>query len=96
MPFENGHPKYGGRKPGTPNVVTKKVRDALAKAWERAGGEEWFLELSQSEPKVFAHLVGKLLPTVQHISSDDGGPIVVIRDYTGESEEEEEEGPIDA
>jgi hypothetical protein len=29
MPFETGHTKVGGRKPGTPNVITRDVRHVL-------------------------------------------------------------------
>ena len=29
MPFQTGHVKVGGRKQGTPNVVTKEIRTVL-------------------------------------------------------------------
>ena len=86
MPFERGREKTGGRKAGVPNKTTRSVRDALVRALEATaedGGEEFFTGLRDSDPKTFAALVGKLIPNQTHVSGDDGGPVVVFRDYTG-------------
>jgi hypothetical protein len=84
--FKAGHKKVGGRKPGGLNKTTRAVKDALMRALEATaedGGEEFFASLRDSDPKTFAALVGKLIPNQTHVSGDDGGPVVVIRDYTG-------------
>ena len=86
VPFEKGREKSGGRKAGVPNKTTRAVKDAMMRALEATaedGGEEFFASLRDSDPKTFATLVGKLIPTQTHVSGDDGGPVVVIRDYTG-------------
>ena len=86
VPFERGREKTGGRKAGVPNKTTRSVKDALMRALEATaedGGEEFFTGLRDSDPKTFATLVGKLIPNQTHVSGDDGGPVVVIRDYTG-------------
>ncbi len=88
MTFVKGmtRPAGAGRRPGTPNKHTRNVRDALVRALEATaedGGEEFFAGLRDSDPKTFATLVGKLIPNQTHITGEEGGPVVVIKDYTG-------------
>ena len=69
-----------------PNKHTRNVRDALVRALEAAaedGGEEFFTDLRASDPKTFATLVSKLIPALTRVTGDEGGPVVVFRDYTG-------------
>jgi hypothetical protein len=71
------------------NKSTRAVKDALMRALEATeedGGEEFFAGLRDSDPKTFATLVGKLIPNQTHVSGDEGGPVVVIRDYTGQGD----------
>lgn len=89
--FENGNP---GRKPGSRNKTTAAVKAALLRALqagEEDGGEQFFGELRESDPKTFAALVGKLIPTEQQVTGGDV-PIVVLRDYTGMGETDDGEG----
>lgn len=54
-----------GRPKGSPNKVTKAVKDALRGALEAShedGAEGFFLMLAKDDPKTFATLVGKLIP----------------------------------
>jgi hypothetical protein len=88
LKYQKGEPRHpnAGRKAGTPNKTTRSVRDALVRALEAAeqdGGEEFFTGLRDSDPKTFASLVGKLIPNQTHITGDEGGPVVIIKDYTG-------------
>ena len=88
MTFVKGmtRPAGAGRRPGTPNKHTRSVRDALVRALEATaedGGEEFFADLRDSDPKTFATLVSKLIPNQTHITGDEGGPVLVIRDFTG-------------
>ena len=88
MKFQKGEPRHpnAGRRAGTPNKHTRSVRDALVRALEATaedGGEEFFAGLRDSDPKTFATLVSKLIPNQTHITGDEGGPVVVIKDYTG-------------
>ena len=62
-PFRKGHKKAGGRKPGVPNRYTRDVKEAVLNAFERLGGEAWLVRLARREPKAFATLLGKLLPS---------------------------------
>ena len=86
--FVKGEPRpaNAGRRAGTPNKHTRNVREALVRALEATeedGGQEFFADLRASDPKTFAGLVGKLIPNQTHITGDEGGPVVVFRDYTG-------------
>ena len=86
--FVKGEPRAptAGRRAGTPNKTTRSVRDALVRALEATledGGEEFFTSLRDSDPKTFATLVSKLIPNQTHITGDEGGPVVIFRDYTG-------------
>ena len=86
LAFEKGHPKYGGRQPGTQNKATVAVKAALMRALEADaddGGEEFFAGLRVSDPKTFATLVSKLIPAEQKLSSDSDLPLLLLRDYTG-------------
>lgn len=88
MTFTKGmtRPAGAGRRPGSPNKHTRNVREALVRALEATaedGGEEFFAGLRDSDPKTFASLVGKLIPNQTHISGDEGGPVLIIKDYTG-------------
>ena len=96
MTFVKGEPRpaNAGRRPGSPNKTTRSVRDALVRALEataKDGGEEFFTDLRDSDPKTFATLVSKLIPNQTHITGDEGGPVVVIKDYTGRGSDQERE-----
>jgi hypothetical protein len=52
-----------GRKPGTPNKITADIRQAIMNALDRAGGEDYLLNLAQTDPRVFVTLLAKTVPT---------------------------------
>ena len=86
--FKKGEPRHpnAGRRAGTQNKHTRNVRDALVRALEATaedGGEEFFAGLRDSDPKTFASLVGKLIPNQTQLTGDDGGPVLILKDYTG-------------
>ena len=63
-------PKTGGRTAGTPNKVTKALREAVVEAAEKVGedgkGKDgavgYLVMLAKSEPKAFASLLGRAMP----------------------------------
>ena len=63
--FKKGQPRpaKAGRKKGTPNKLTKGLKDAIISALERAGGEDWLLALAKSDRRAFAALIARVLPT---------------------------------
>lgn len=54
--------KTGGRKAGTPNKVTKELKDMVLTALDRAGGINYLQEQAEANPNAFLTLVGKVLP----------------------------------
>ena len=93
MTFRPGDPKPpgSGRTKGTPNRTTKALRDALLTAADLAGGVDgagnpkgvqgFLLSLAQDDPKTFAQLLGRILPTESKV--ENAGPMVVLKDFTG-------------
>ncbi len=52
-----------GRRKGVPNRITRSVRQAIEQAFERAGGVEWLIRLAEEDPKAFATLLARLVPS---------------------------------
>ncbi len=72
MPRGGARPN-AGRKKGTPNKVTKLIKDAIIDSFQEVGGVKYLVELAQTDPKAYASLLGKVLPT--QITGEDGGPV---------------------
>ena len=52
-----------GRKKGTPNVVTAKLKDAIENAFNEVGGQEYLVKVAKEDVRTFCTLLGKVLPT---------------------------------
>jgi hypothetical protein len=68
-----GNPKTGGRAPGTPNRLTKSVKDAILTAFDELGGVNYLVEVGRQKPEVFCALLAKILPT--QLAGADGREI---------------------
>jgi hypothetical protein len=69
-----------GRTKGTPNKVTKELKDMILNALDGAGGVEYLISCA-NEPRTasaFLGLVGKVLPMTIAGSGDNGALIVEI------------------
>ena len=55
--------KTGGRKKGTPNKTTAKVKDAIMEAFDKAGGVDYLVGIAREDPKTFCSLLGRVLPS---------------------------------
>ena len=55
--------KFGGRKKGTPNKTTRDMKAAIIEAFEMAGGVDYLYMLANDEPRTFATLLAKVLPS---------------------------------
>jgi len=62
MAAPKGHPRYGGRKKGTPNKLTADVRAAIMQAFDAVGGAKWLETLARRDPKAFSVLLTKVIP----------------------------------
>jgi hypothetical protein len=45
------------------NKTTKTLKEALLASFETLGGEEWLVQLAGSDPKAYASLLGRLVPS---------------------------------
>ena len=66
---QSGNPR--GRPKGTPNKVTAAVKDAILHAFDKAGGEDYLVEVAKDDPRTFCTLLGKVLPMETKIVGDE-------------------------
>ena len=62
--------KTGGRKPGSPNKLTKSLREMILGALHEVGGQAWLVRQAQREPKSFMALLGRILPLAEVVTID--------------------------
>ncbi len=61
MSFIKGHNKTGGRKKGTPNKVTKEVKECIIEAFHEVGGVDYLINVANKDPKTFLGLLSRTL-----------------------------------
>lgn len=66
--------RRGGRQKGTPNTMTKQVKEMILGALDKAGGEDYLARQAEENPGPFMTLVGKVLPL--QLTGEGGGPIM--------------------
>lgn len=52
-----------GRKPGTPNKITRAFKEAVAAVFEDLGGEKHLLGWAKKNPTEFYKIATRLIPT---------------------------------
>lgn len=67
----------GGSRKGIPNKLTSDVKAMILAALDKAGGADYLLEQSKSNPTAFLTLVGKVLPMT--IAGDPANPLAFTR-----------------
>lgn len=65
--------KTGGRQKGSPNKITKQLKDMILQALDESGGVEYLKQTALDHPTAFLTLVGKVLPL--QVSGENGGDI---------------------
>ena len=58
-----GQPRTGGRKAGTPNKLTRTIKEAIEAAFDEVGGPKYLARMANEQPAAFMTLLGKVLPT---------------------------------
>lgn len=72
--------KTGGRQKGTPNKMTRNVKEALSQAFDDIGGISSLVEWGRANPDEFYKLWVKLLPTeVKAELTGEGGGAILTR-----------------
>lgn len=72
--------KTGGRQKGTPNKITRDIREAVLQSFEIVGGAQYLAEQARANPVAYLSLVGKVLPLQV---TGEGGGAVSIQIVTG-------------
>lgn len=67
--------KTGGRQKGSPNKLTKQLKDMILQALDDSGGVDYLKQTAIDHPAAFLTLVGKVLPLT--LASDEHNPLVV-------------------
>lgn len=67
--------KTGGRQKGSPNKLTKQLKDMILDALDESGGIEYLKQTAIDHPVAFLTLVGKVLPL--QVTGEGGGPLTV-------------------
>src|SRR4051812_27827745 len=70
-----GAPKTGGRVKGTPNKMTKALKDMILGALDDAGGQEYLHRQANNNPVAFLALIGRMLPTT--LAGEPANPLRV-------------------
>src|SRR3954468_2972614 len=65
--------KTGGRQRGTPNKMTKALKEMILGALDDAGGQAYLMQQARDNPAAFMTLLGKVLPTT--LAGDSHNPI---------------------
>jgi hypothetical protein len=63
MAKPKGSPKTGGRQKGTPNRITRTVKEAIEAAFDELGGVDYLVRTAERHPTAFLSLLGRVLPT---------------------------------
>lgn len=64
--------RRGGRAKGTPNKLTRTIKQAIEDAFDKVGGATYLAKMAQEQPAAFMTLLGKVLPTQMEHSNPDG------------------------
>jgi hypothetical protein len=65
--------KVAGRVAGTPNKVTKEIKDMIQGALEQAGGQAYLYQQALENPTAFMTLIGKILPKNIDVNAEING-----------------------
>ena len=63
-----------GRPKGSPNKLSRDIKQAVIEAFEQAGGKDYLARQAKENPQAFMTLLGKVLPT--QITGDPENPVV--------------------
>lgn len=64
-----------GRPKGSVNKVTKTIREAIIESFDAIGGAAWLKRLAEEDPKTYAMLIAKAMPT--QVEGAGGGPVQI-------------------
>jgi hypothetical protein len=65
--------RRGGRQKGTPNKLTRNIRESIERAFDAVGGETYLAEVAREDRRTFCTLLAKCVPT--QLTGGEGPPI---------------------
>jgi hypothetical protein len=65
--------KTGGRTKGTPNKLSKALKEMVLGALDDAGGQDYLKRQAHESPAAFLTLLGKVLP--MQVAGDPDAPL---------------------
>lgn len=68
--------KSGGRVAGTPNKLTKVLKDMILGALDDVGGQKYLMRQAKDNPVAFLALIGRVLPLT--LAGDAANPVRVM------------------
>lgn len=78
-----GTPRTGGRVKGTPNKLSRDLKEMILGALSDVGGQAYLKVQAETNPNAFLGLVGKVLPMT--VQGDKDNPVeTVVRIQWGE------------
>ena len=82
MDAKVGGNRFGGRAKGTPNKLTRTLKEAILQALDEVGGVDYLVRVANEDPRTFCALVGKVLP--MQVEGHNGDPIILM--WAGEED----------
>lgn len=64
-----------GRPKGASNKITRDIKEAVARAFEKVGAEDYLVKVAREDPKTFCSLLGRVIPL--QISGDSESPLTI-------------------
>jgi hypothetical protein len=68
----------GGRKKGTPNKLTKALKDVILGALDDAGGQAYLAKQAKTNPSAFLSLLGRVVPQELKAELDTKSTVIVV------------------
>lgn len=73
--------KTGGRKKGTPNVLSGDLKGIVLESFTAVGGADYLIEQAAKNPVAYMSLLGKILPFQLNGPAEDGAHLHrIVRD----------------
>ncbi len=60
--------RTGGRAKGTPNKVTRDLREDIVASFYKLGGRDWLVRVARKRPDVVVALLGRVIPQETRVS----------------------------
>lgn len=68
-----------GRPKGSPNKVTKTIREAIEASFDKVGGADYLARMAVEQPSAYMGLLGKVLPAHMNITTKDNKFTVIVQ-----------------